>query len=38
VGQTYPLDLFNAERHAIGSNFRIDTSIGFSNCEPIIIY
>jgi fibro-slime domain-containing protein len=36
VGQTYALDLFHAERHTAQSNFRIDTSIGFTNCSPII--
>jgi fibro-slime domain-containing protein len=38
VGGTFPLDLFNAERHTYGSNFKVDTSIGFSNCDPILIY
>jgi fibro-slime domain-containing protein len=37
VGNTYPLDLFHAERHTSESNFRIDTSIAFTNCNPIII-
>nr|WP_293171913.1 fibro-slime domain-containing protein [Nannocystis sp.] len=27
VGQTYPLDVFHAERHTTQSNFRIDTTI-----------
>ncbi|MEW5738691.1 MAG: fibro-slime domain-containing protein [Myxococcota bacterium] len=27
VGQTYPLDVFHAERHTTESNFRIETSI-----------
>lgn len=36
-GTSYPLDLFHAERHTNESHFRIDTSIGFTNCEPIII-
>lgn len=27
VGETYPLDIFHAERHTDQSNFRIDTSI-----------
>jgi fibro-slime domain-containing protein len=36
-GQTYPLDLFHAERHTTHSHFRIDTSIQFTNCDPIII-
>lgn len=35
-GETYPLDIFHAERHTELSNFRIDTSIDFTNCEPII--
>ncbi len=28
VGQTYPLDVFHAERHTTASNFRIETTIG----------
>jgi fibro-slime domain-containing protein len=36
-GQTYDLDLFNAERHTNESHFRIDTSIAFTNCAPILI-
>ena len=35
-GQTYPLDVFHAERRTLHSNFRIDTSIEFTNCEPIV--
>ena len=27
-GQTYTMDIFHAERHSDGSNFRIDTTIG----------
>lgn len=27
VGNTYPLDVFHAERHTTQSNFRIDTTI-----------
>jgi fibro-slime domain-containing protein len=27
IGQTYPLDVFHAERHTVDSNFRIDTTI-----------
>jgi len=37
VGGSYPLDLFHAERHTNASHFRVDTSITFTNCEPIII-
>ena len=36
VGQTYPLDLFHAERHTNASNFRIQSSLNFSNCDPIV--
>jgi fibro-slime domain-containing protein len=31
-GNVYRLDLFGAERHASGSNFRIDTSMTFVDC------
>ena len=31
-GKVYPLDVFHAERHTNESNFRIDTSIEFTNC------
>lgn len=37
VGKTYPLDLFHAERHTSASRFRVETSIQFTNCDPIII-
>lgn len=37
-GKTYPLDVFHAERHTNQSNFRIDTTIEFTNCEPIIVH
>ena len=36
-GVTYPLDLFHAERHTTASHFRVETSIQFTNCNPIII-
>ncbi|MGC4087500.1 MAG: fibro-slime domain-containing protein [Polyangiaceae bacterium] len=38
VGQVYPLDLFNAERHPAGSNFKITTSMTFVDCgvDPVI--
>ncbi|MEP7052170.1 MAG: fibro-slime domain-containing protein [Pseudomonadota bacterium] len=32
VGQVYALDLFNAERHPSGSNFKITTSMTFVDC------
>ena len=35
-GETYPLDVFHAERHVVESNFRIDTSIEFTNCSQIV--
>lgn len=37
VGQEYPIDFFQAERHTSESNFRIETSLLFTNCDPIII-
>jgi fibro-slime domain-containing protein len=36
-GTTYPLDIFYNERHTVSSHFRMDTSIAFNNCNPIII-
>jgi fibro-slime domain-containing protein len=36
-GMTYPLDIFYNERHTVSSHFRMDTSIVFNNCNPIII-
>jgi fibro-slime domain-containing protein len=37
-GTTYPLDIFYTERHTVASHFRMDTSIAFNNCTPIIIH
>ncbi len=37
IGETYPLDLFHAERHTNASHFRVETSIKFTNCTAIII-
>ena len=37
VGTTYPLDVFYHERHTVSSHFRMDTSIGFNNCNPIVV-
>jgi fibro-slime domain-containing protein len=34
-GQSYTLDLFHAERHSASSNFRVDTSIEFSDCGRV---
>ncbi|MDF2695850.1 MAG: hypothetical protein K0S65_4233, partial [Labilithrix sp.] len=36
-GNKYPLDVFHAERRTEASNFRIDTTLEFVNCDPIII-
>lgn len=36
VGKTYGLSVFHAERHTTASRFRIDTTIDFTNCAPII--
>ena len=37
AGNTYPFDIFYNERHTVASHFRMDTSIGFNNCVPIIV-
>ncbi len=31
-GKTYRLELFHAERHTNESNFRVDTTLEFTNC------
>ncbi len=36
VGETYNLDLFHAERHTTESNFRIDTTMQFTNCGYVV--
>jgi fibro-slime domain-containing protein len=36
-GTTYPFDIFYNERHTVSSHFRMDTSIGFNNCVPIVV-
>lgn len=36
-GKTYPLDVFQAERRTNASNFRIDTTLEFVNCDPILL-
>ncbi len=36
-GKEYPLDLFQAERHSTGSHFKVQSSLNFTNCNPIII-
>jgi fibro-slime domain-containing protein len=35
IGTEYPLDLFNAERHSVGSDFHVDTDLGFTNCGTV---
>jgi fibro-slime domain-containing protein len=34
-GNTYTLDLFHAERHFADSNFRVDTTLAFTDCGTI---
>jgi fibro-slime domain-containing protein len=34
-GTEYPLDLFNAERHSTGSDFRADTDLAFTSCGTV---
>jgi len=36
VGQVYPFDMFQAERHTVESNFRADTNLAFTNCGVIV--
>jgi fibro-slime domain-containing protein len=38
IGEVYSLDLFNAERHPSGSNFKITTSMTFVDCgvNPVV--
>ena len=35
-GQSYPLDLFHAERHSEGSHFRLDTTLAFTDCGSFV--
>ena len=35
-GGTYALDLFHAERHSAGSNFRVDTTLAFTDCGTVV--
>jgi fibro-slime domain-containing protein len=35
-GTQYPFDLFHAERHSASSNFRVDTTLTFSNCGTFV--
>lgn len=36
IGKEYPLDFFQAERHTTASNFSIQSSLAFTNCDPIV--
>jgi fibro-slime domain-containing protein len=36
-GTEYDIDMFQAERHRSESNFRVETNLAFTNCDPIII-
>ena len=36
MGQVYPFDMFQTERHTTQSNFRADTSLTFVNCGTIV--
>ena len=35
-GNVYPIDLFHAERHSIGSNFRLDLNFEFADCGVVV--
>jgi fibro-slime domain-containing protein len=35
-GNEYPLDFFQAERHATQSNFQIDTTLEFTSCGTVL--
>jgi fibro-slime domain-containing protein len=35
-GEVYPLDLFHAERHSVGSTFRIDLNFTFESCGFVV--
>lgn len=34
LGETFPMDIFQAERHTTGSNFRIETNIACFTTVP----
>ena len=36
TGNTYPLELFHAERHTAASNFRVDTNFVFVDCGTVV--
>jgi fibro-slime domain-containing protein len=35
-GASYDLELFHAERHSANSNFRVDTTLSFTNCGTVV--
>jgi len=35
-GQEYSLDFFQAERHTTASSFKIQSTLAFTNCDPIV--
>jgi fibro-slime domain-containing protein len=35
-GGTYDLELFHAERHSASSNFRVDTTLSFTDCGTVV--
>jgi fibro-slime domain-containing protein len=36
-GQTYPLSFFWCERHVVGSNLRIETSLEVTSCGDAVV-
>jgi fibro-slime domain-containing protein len=36
IGNAYDLDMFHAERHTTQSNFRVDTTLEFTNCGTFV--
>jgi fibro-slime domain-containing protein len=36
VGKEYALDFFQAERHTTASKFKIQSTLAFTNCDPIV--
>lgn len=36
IGQVYTFDLFQAERNPVGSNFRLETTLDFTECGVIL--
>ena len=36
AGSAYDLELFHAERHTANSDFRVDTTLSFTNCGTVV--